>query len=71
MEKKKAVLTITSSTQPQRLTKLWEICAGTPKKQGAGMMSEGTVTRASASTPEEMAAVLLGLQSNQDRKSVV
>lgn len=61
----RAALTIATSTRPQRLTKQWEICDGEPKKQSAGMMTEGGVTRTSASNPEEMAAVLLRLNSNQ------
>lgn len=61
----RAALTIATSTRPQRLTKQWEICDGEPKKQSAGMMTEGGVARTSASNPEELAAVLLGLKSNQ------
>lgn len=64
-ERGQIALTIATSTKPKRLTKLWEVCDGTPKKQGAGVMTEGSVTRTSASTPEEMATVLLGLESNQ------
>ena len=58
-------LTIATSTQPARLTKRWRMVDGMPRKEGAGMMTEGSVARASAGTPEDLVALLLGLQSNQ------
>lgn len=58
-------LTIATSTNPERLTKRWRMIDDEPRKEGAGQMTEGRVSRTSASTPEALAAVLLGLQSNQ------
>lgn len=60
-----AALTIVTSTHPERLTKRWRMTNGKPHKEGAGTMTEGNVSRTSASNPEELAAVLLGLQPNQ------
>lgn len=60
-----AALTVATSIQPERLTKRWRMVGGAPHKEGAGHMTEGSLSRTSASTPEKLAAVLRGLQSNQ------
>lgn len=60
-----AHLTIATSTNPGRLTKLWQLDDGAPKKVSAGQMIEGRVDIAEAAKPRDMIAILKKLQSNQ------
>ena len=58
-------VTIATSTEPPRLTKLWQIDENTPRKYGAGNMTAGEVHRVPASTPAELVAILEQLTCEQ------
>jgi len=60
-----APVTIATSTNPQRLTKLWHLVDGQPVKQHAGEMLEGNATRVDLNLPQDLAAALEQLESNQ------
>lgn len=58
-------VTVATSTEPSRLTKLWQIEEGIPRKYGAGNMLTGKVHRAPAGSPSELVAVLEQLTTSQ------
>lgn len=60
-----AHVTIATSAKPSRLTKLWQIEDGTPKKVSTGQMIKGRVDVVEAAKPSDMIAILKRLQSNQ------
>lgn len=60
-----AFLTVATSTEPARLTKLWHVLDGKPTKVHAGNMMAGQVNRLPVPTPAELVAVLEQLEANQ------
>tara|TARA_R110001606_G_scaffold114946_4_gene242734 strand:+ start:2504 stop:5179 length:2676 start_codon:yes stop_codon:yes gene_type:complete len=60
-----SALTVSTSTKPQRLTKLWHLVDDKPTKVHAGEMVEGTATVVDLPTPQDMAAALGQLEQSQ------
>lgn len=59
------LLTIITSTKPDRLTKRWHMEDNEPRKQHAGELVEGSAERVNANTPSELARILKTLDRNQ------
>ena len=60
-----APVTVATSSNPQRLTKLWQFKDGQPVKQHAGEMVAGHANAVDLPTPAELAAALEQLECNQ------